>query len=135
MLLFQIVPCSIEEKIKELEEKWLVAKTSCGHLFDFALLKFESKTLLCGPFWKSFLAYHNIEVGDVVTLKCFEVDEMEAQNPHNASPAKVFVTVSDSVGNNKPYIPLDGIIFLLCLFFNVIIHYFYYMFFGLVTYK
>ena len=124
MLLFQIVPCSIEEKIKELGEKWLVAKTSCGHLFDFAIYKSESKTLLCGPFWKSFLAYHDIGVGDVVTLKCFEVDEMEAQNPHNASPAKVLVTVSDSVGNNKPYIPLDGIIFLLCVFLILLVIFF-----------
>ena len=83
-LLLQIIPSYIEEKVKKLGDKWLVAKTSYGHLFDFSIFKPESNTYLCGPFWKSFLAYHNIVVGDVVRLECLEADEMEVENPQNA---------------------------------------------------
>ena len=116
MLLLQIIPCYIEEKIKELGDKWLVAKTSHGHLFDFSIVKRERRTYLCGPFQKSYLAYHDIVVGDVVRLECLEADEIDAENPQNAPPPKVFVTVSDSAGNNNPYIPLAGMVIFLVRF-------------------
>ena len=114
MLLMQIVPCYFKEKINELGDKWLVAQTSGNHLFDFSVLKTEYRTFLCGPFWKSFVEHHDIGLGDVVKLECFEVDEMEEENHQNASPAKVYATVTDGAGDIKPYIPLDGISFALC---------------------
>ena len=116
MLSLQIIPCYIKEKIKELGVKWLVAKTSYGHLFDFSVVKHERKTYFCGPFWKYFLVYHDIVLGDVVRLECLEADEMDVENPHNASCAKKIVTISDSAGNTKPYIPLAGMVIFLVHF-------------------
>ena len=45
-----IVTCYFKEKINAIVDKWLVAETSAGHMFDLSLMKEEAWTFICDPF-------------------------------------------------------------------------------------
>ena len=57
------------------------------------------------------MMHHNVVLGDVVQLECFEDEEMEEDNHSDVSPVMVvylYVTVTDSDGNNNPYTHFAG---------------------------
>jgi hypothetical protein len=66
------VPCSFKERLNKFTTNWLVVESYRLRKFDLFLHKEKERTIICGPYWKSFVRVFDIGIGDVVQ---FQLDD------------------------------------------------------------